>query len=173
MRWCRVARTVTASGQPSRTDFQVLATRDVDFSADASPSMTGPAVPSELTRHAPLAGCCCSQLPSFIYLLETHLNVPVGPRTCSSPCKLASPLEPPWSPRFLHVVTKVFAFILYVCEGLSLVEGMPHAGSTHAAFLRAHGGLGPSPAGQLISAAPLARALRAGSLRAPQEREPD
>jgi len=53
----RVARAVSAGGRPSRTDFRVLVGRDTDFSADASPSLLGPAVPCGLTRRGPACAC--------------------------------------------------------------------------------------------------------------------
>ncbi len=53
----RVARAVSAGGRPSRTDFHVLVGRDTDFSAEASPSLLGPAVPCELTRRGPACAC--------------------------------------------------------------------------------------------------------------------
>ncbi len=52
--WSRVARAVVASGRPSQTGFQLLASSDCDFSAEALPGLLGPSLPSPLTRCAPM-----------------------------------------------------------------------------------------------------------------------
>lgn len=51
--WSRVARAVVAGGRPSQTGFQLLASSNCDFSAEALPGLLGPSLPSPLTRCAP------------------------------------------------------------------------------------------------------------------------